>query len=289
MTIKNKIILVTGGAGFIGSHLCEELSKKNEVTVLDNYSTGSKTNHIKGVNYIEGDTKDIFSLIKFKPDVVFHLGEYSRVEESFRDFDKVLDSNLKGTQCVLQLCLEFGCKLIYAGSSTKFADKGSDQSPYAWSKSSNTELVKNCGDWFGLDYVITYFYNAFGPLEIASGRHATLIGIYMENMCKGEPLKVVLPGTQVRNFTYVKDIVSGICLAAEFGAGDGYGIGNSKSYSVNDVAQMFGGIVETIPERPGNRMSGPLVTEKILELGWSPKTELTDYINELQKKNWKHN
>ena len=288
MTIVNKRILVTGGAGFIGSHLCEELTKHNEITVLDNYSTGSLSNHIKGVTYIAGETKDIFSLIGgAKPEMVIHLGEYSRVEQSFSDFDKVLDYNCTGTQSVLEFCLKFGCKLIYAGSRTKYADGGSAQSPYAWSKSSNTDLVKNCGEWFGLDYAITYFYNSFGPREITTGRHATLIGIFIDKMRKGKSLEVVLPGTQLRNFTHVKDIVNGICLVAEFGAGDGYGIGNSVSYTVHDVAKMFGGNIEMISERPGNRLSGRLVSDKTLALGWSPKSQLVDYINDLRDRNWR--
>ena len=154
-------ILVTGGAGFVGSNLCEALAKdpNNEVYSLDNYFTGSRENHVEGVTYIEGSTEHIFELMDFTPDLVYHLGEYSRVEQSFDDIDKVLLFNKIGTLKVLEFCRKNGCKLIYAGSSTKFGDggMGKDQSPYAWSKSSNTELVKNYGNWYGLEYAIVYF------------------------------------------------------------------------------------------------------------------------------------
>lgn len=288
MSISEKKILITGGAGFIGSHLCEELTVTNEVVVLDNYSTGSVANHIDNVEYISGDTIDISKHIKFKPDLVFHLGEYSRVENSFVDFKKVLDFNICGTQSVVNFCLKNNCKLIYAGSSTKYADDGlgSDQSPYAWSKSTNTQFIKNCGDWFNLNYVITYFYNAYGNREIKTGNYATLIALFAEKMRNSKSLTIVSPGTQARNFTHVKDIVTGILLAAESGSGDGYGIGNPKSYTIIDVADLFGGAKEMIPERPGNRMNGPVVNEKLISMGWRPQTELVDYINHLKNNNW---
>ena len=289
MTIRNKKILVTGGAGFIGSHLCEELIKNNNnVVVLDNYSTGSTKNHVNGVCYLNGETKDISLHINFTPDMVFHLGEYSRVEQSFGEFDKVWEYNSQGTYAVIQFCLKSDCKLIYAGSSTKYADhgQGCDQSPYAWSKANNTGLVNNFGKWYGLDYVITYFYNAFGPREIKEGSYATLIALFRGKMLRKESLTIVSPGTQVRNFTHVQDIVSGLVLAAEFGCGDEYGIGNPRGYSISDVAKMFGGAVEMIASRPGNRMTGLLVTDKISKLGWEPKIELEDYISHLRQSGW---
>ena len=159
-------ILVTGGAGFVGSNLCEALAKdpKNEIYSLDNYFTGNRDNHVEGVTYIEGSTEHIFELIDFTPDLVYHLGEYSRVEQSFDDIDKVLLFNKIGTLKVLEFCRKHHCKLIYAGSSTKFGDGGlgKDQSPYAWSKSSNTELIINYGNWYNLEYAIVYLYNVYG-------------------------------------------------------------------------------------------------------------------------------
>ena len=155
-------VLVTGGAGFIGSHLCDRLVQDgSRVTSLDNYSTGSKDNHVNGVNYINGETKNIDSLVTFAPDVIYHLGEYSRVEQSFIDVEKVWSSNKDGIFAVLQFCRKTKAKIIYAGSSTKFGDGGMGrfQSPYAWTKASNTELVENYGNWYGINYAITYFYN----------------------------------------------------------------------------------------------------------------------------------
>ena len=218
-----KNILVTGGAGFIGSHLCEQLVLKGgyEVTSLDNYSSGSVNNHVKGVEYIKGSTEDIRKLFgDRKFDCVVHLGEYSRVEQSFNDFQLVWNTNKLGTFEVLKFCKDNNSKLVYAGSSTKFSDGdfGRYQSPYAWAKSSNTELIKAYSTWYGLNYAITYLYNAYGPREILDGNYATLIGIFSKQFKNKTPLTVVSPGTQKRNFTHVLDIVAGLILVVENGS-----------------------------------------------------------------------
>ncbi|MFK8297326.1 NAD-dependent epimerase/dehydratase family protein [Capnocytophaga cynodegmi] len=279
---KTKKILVTGGAGFVGSNLCEALVKnpENEVFSLDNYFTGSRDNHITGVTYIEGSTEYIFELINFAPDLVYHLGEYSRVEQSFEDIDKVLLFNKVGTSKVLEFCRRHNCKLVYAGSSTKFGDGGigRNQSPYAWSKASNTELIKNYGEWYGLTYAIVYFYNVYGKREISEGKYATLIALFSEKMKKGEPLTVVSPGTQQRNFTHIDDIVEGLLLVGEKGLGDEFGIGNSETYTILEIAEMFGGKIEMLPERKGNRMVSDVITEKTESLGWKAKKCVRDYI-----------
>lgn len=285
-----KNILVTGGAGFIGSHLCEELVQSGgyHVTSLDNYSSGSEKNHIPGVNYIRGETENIHKLIEPGIDLVFHLGEYSRVEQSFFDMETVYRYNKLGTFAVLEFCRKHACKIVYAGSSTKFGDGGlgRDQSPYAWTKATNTELVINYGKWYSLPYAITYFYNAYGPREIRSGKYATLIGIFSEKMRNGEILSVVSPGVQKRNFTHVKDIVSGLLIVGEEGLGDEFGIGCQQSYSILEVANLFGGDIEMLPERPGNRMTADVVTDKTSKLGWSTKYDLKEYIDEIARKNW---
>ena len=285
-----KNILVTGGAGFIGSHLCEKLvqDSSNQVHSLDDYSSGSTNNHISGVNYIKGHTKNINSLINFKVDIVFHLGEYSRVEQSFKDIDIVHTSNVNGTYQVLKYCLKNSCRLIYAGSSTKFGDNGAgkNQSPYGWTKAANTELIKNFANWYSLDYAIVYFYNANGPREIRDGKYATLIAKFSKQMFENKPLTVVSPGDQLRNFTHVYDIISGLIIVGKDGSGDNYGIGNPQSCSVKKIAEIFGGEIQMLPERPGNRMSAEVHTEKITALGWKPKYQIIDYINELRKKNW---
>jgi len=281
-----KVILVTGGAGFIGSHLCEELSKdsRNMVYSLDNYSTGSYSNHVDNVEYIEGETSDISKLIKFNPDYVYHLGEYSRVEQSFEDIDKVWRYNKDGIFAVLQFVRKSGAKLIYAGSSTKFGDGGlgRSQSPYAWTKASNTELVENFGAWFNVPYAITYFYNVYGKREISTGKYATLIALFAEKIKNGDKLTVVKPGTQKRNFTHVDDVVRGLILVGENGYGDEFGIGCDEKYSVLDIANMFGGEIKFIPERKGNRMSADVITSKTRSLGWSAKRSIKEYIQNIK-------
>ena len=280
-------IIVTGGAGFIGSHLCEKLSQNPliQVTSLDNYSTGHVGNHIDGVIYIKGETSNIEKLIDFSPDIVFHLGEYSRVEQSFKDIERVWKSNKDGIFSILQFCVKNKSKLIYAGSSTKFGDGGlgRSQSPYAWTKASNTELVENYGKWFGLKYAITYFYNVYGGREIATGKYATLIALFIEKYKKKERLTVVKPGTQLRNFTHIDDIINGLVLVGEKGIGDNYGIGCSTSYSVYEIAQMFGSEIKMIPEREGNRMTASVVCQKTKELGWDETKSIVDYIENIKK------
>jgi len=286
-------ILVTGGAGFIGSHLCERLSKgkDNEVFSIDNYSTGKESNHVDGVIYINGDTEEIDSLIEFNPDIIYHLGEYSRVEQSFEDIEKVWDFNIKGTFSVLQFCRKTRAKLVYAGSSTKFGDDGSgaNQSPYAWTKSSNTQLVNNYGDWFDIDYAITYFYNVYGDREISTGKYATLIALFKEKLKKGDVLTVVNPGTQRRNFTHVNDIIDGLVLVGKKGVGDGFGIGHQDAFSILEIAKMFDGNIEMIPERKGNRMTADVITSKTEALGWKAVISVEDYIKKFVRKNGNRN
>jgi len=281
-------ILVTGGAGFIGSHLCEKLADDgNEVISLDNYSTGSEKNHIDEVVYIKGETANIDKLITFSPDIVYHLGEYSRVEQSFDDVEKVWSSNKDGIFAVLQFCRKTKAKLIYAGSSTKFGDGGlgRSQSPYAWTKSSNTELVENYGNWFGIKYAITYFYNVYGGREISTGRYATLIALFKEKYKNREPLTVVSPGTQLRNFTHIEDIISGLVLVGKKGLGDNYGIGCSQSFSILDIAKMFGSEIEFLPKRKGNRMSASVVCDKTKSLGWEERYSIENYIRDIVNEN----
>ena len=288
--IRQKI-LVTGGAGFIGSHLCEALinDSSNEVYSLDNYFTGSEENHIKNVNYIKGNTSEIDKLTDFVPNIIYHLGEYSRVEQSFQDIEKVLKFNKEGTLSVLEFARKNAAKLIYAGSSTKFSDGnlGRKQSPYAWSKASNTELVENYGSWFKMPYAIVYFYNVYGKREIAIGKYATLIALFKEKMRKGETLTVVNPGLQKRNFTHIDDIIDGLILVGENGYGDQFGIGSPESFTVHEIAKMFGGKVKMLPERLGNRMDAEIYTTKTEEIGWKCKNKIADYIKELRVNNWK--
>lgn len=279
---EKKTVLVTGGAGFIGSHLCERLVKERyKVISLDNYFTGTRDNHIEGVEYREGHTKDIEKYVPESPDIIYHLGEYSRVERSLSEPSLVWDLNKDGTFGILEFWRSRKCKLVYAGSSTKFGDGGlgRDQSPYAWTKASNTELVCNYGVWYSLPYAITYFYNVYGPGERPAEQYGTLIQTFVEKAQRGEPLTVVAPGTQRRNFTHIADIVDGLYLVGERGQGDEYGLGHPDSYSVLEVANLFGGTVEMLPERQGNRITSTVDTSRAeLELNWKPKHNLPDYV-----------
>jgi UDP-glucose 4-epimerase len=289
--MNRKKILVTGGAGFVGSHLCERLSQNinYEVYSLDNYFTGSEANHVPNVTYIRGSTKDIAKLVTFNPDMVYHLGEYSRVEQSFEDMEKVWEYNKDGIFAVLEFVRKAGCKILYAGSSTKFGDGGLGRSasPYAWTKASNTELVENYGAWYNVPYAITYFYNVYGPREIQTGKYATLIALFKEKMKNNEPLTIVSPGTQKRNFTHIDDIVDGLILVGENGYGDEFGIGSQEAFSIKEVAQMYGGKIDMLPERRGNRMTAEVISEKTKALGWEPKRKLAEYIEECRKNEWR--
>ncbi len=288
--MNKKKILVTGGAGFVGSHLCERLSKNPnyEVYSLDNYFTGSVDNHVPNVTYIKGDTSDISTLVTFTPDMVYHLGEYSRVEQSFDDIEKVWKYNKDGIFAVLEFVRKAGCKVLYAGSSTKFGDGGLGRSasPYAWTKATNTELVMNYGAWYNVPYAITYFYNVYGPREIQTGKYATLIALFKEKMKNGENLTIVSPGTQKRNFTHIDDIIDGLVLVGENGYGDEFGIGSPEAYSIVEIAEMFGGTIEMLAERKGNRMTADVMTAKTEALGWKPTRTIKEYIDEMRKSTW---
>jgi len=279
-----KTILVTGGAGFIGSHLCERLVKDGyKVISLDNYFTGLKENHINGVLYIEGHTKDIEKHITEIPDLIYHLGEYSRVEKSLDEPGLVWDLNVHGTFAVLEFCRKHTIKIVYAGSSTKYGDGGLGriQTPYGWTKAINTELVSNYGTWYDLPFVITYFYNVYGSGQISKGPYATIIGIFKTQYKAGKPLTVVAPGTQMRNFTHIDDIIDGLLLVGEKGHGDEYGLGNSEGYSILELAKMFNTEIEMLPERKGNRMDSSLDTAKSKLLGWEVKHDVRDYIKSI--------
>lgn len=281
-------IVVTGGAGFIGSHLCERLAHEgHRVISLDNYFTGSKDNHIQGVEYREGHTKDIAKLVPETPDLIYHLGEYSRVAKSIEEPGLVWDLNMMGTFGVLEFwrARGAGTKLVYAGSSTKMAmprpegTAGRDLSPYTWSKASMTELVRNYNHWYGMPYSVAYFYNVYGPREQA-GEYGTVIEIFRRKRLAGEPLPVRSPGTQQRIYTHVEDTVNGLLLVGEKGSGDEYSIASDDEYPILDVARLFGGQIEMLPARKTSRPSADVDTDtsKIKALGWEQRYRLKDYI-----------
>ncbi len=286
-----KLILVTGGAGFIGSHLCERLVRDgHRVISLDNYFTGSRDNHVPGVEYREGHTKDIEKHISETPDLIYHLGEYSRVHTSLDEPELVWDMNLAGTAAVLEFWRKKKGKLVYTASSTKSpvthsADGtlGKDLSPYTWAKATNVGLIENYGRWYSLSYTVVYFYNVYGPRERAWGSHGTLIETFRQNFISEKPHKVNAPGTQTRAFTHVLDTVDGIILAGEKGEGDGFNISSKDVHSILEVAEMFGGKVEMHPQTKTSRSASADDTSKIESLGWKQARTLKVYINEIKR------
>jgi len=284
-----KIILVTGGAGHVGAHIIEALvgDPDNQGISLDNYFNGNTDNHIDGAEYRKGHTKNIDKLGPETPDVVFHLGEYARISPSFTDVEKVFDMNIVGTFGVVEFCRKRKAgKLVYAASSTKFAVEGDGrhQNPYAFTKATNVDLINNYGRWYDLPYAICYFYNAFGPRENGSGTYATLIAKFQQIYLKGEPFTVVKPGTQKRNFTFVGDLARGISLTAQKGRGDGYTLGNTKEYSIIDIAKAFGGPIKYIDGYSGRAKSGKAPKKAREELGWDTTVDIIDYIKEFVRK-----
>lgn len=286
----SRTILVTGGAGHVGSHVIEQLIQKNpqdKIISLDNYFNGSKDNHIVGAEYREGHTKDINKLIPETPDIVFHLGEYARIAPSFDEPEKVYDMNIVGTFAVVEFCRKRKVgKLVYAASSTKFSIEGDGrhQNPYSFTKATNVDLINDYGRWYNLPYAICYFYNAFGPREKGVGIYATLIAKFEQIYLNGGKFTVIKPGTQKRNFTYVGDLARGIILTAQKGRGDGYTLGNTKGYSIVEIAEAFGGPIKYINGYPGRAKSGKAPNKAREELGWETTIDVIDYIKDFVAK-----
>jgi len=284
-------ILVTGGAGFIGTSLIKELLsvyKNISIISLDNYTSGSKKNHINDskVEYIDGNTwniSNINNIQKFNPQYVFHLGEFSRIVLSFEKPKETFWSNSIGTFEVIEYCLQKKSKLIYSASSAVF--NGNDLNPYVFSKSQNIDLIKNYNKWFGLNYSIVYFYNVYGEKQICNGPYATVLGIFEKQFTEDENLTIVSPGTQSRIFTHIDDIVRGLILIAEKGFGDNYHLSSNEEYTINEVANMFDySKICYIPERRGERMVSIKQENRMeKELGWVAKERLQNYIDKLKR------
>ena len=293
---NNKRILVTGGAGFIGSNLVNSLINKNlakKIIVLDNYSSGTKKNHInnKKVEYIKGDTKSINKIDKIvnsKFDLVFHLAEFSRIVQSFQYFEDCWESNMQGTKKVIELALKKKAKFVYSASSSKFGNKENEfLSPYAWTKAKNVELIKCYREWYGLEYVISYFYNVYGPNQIRNNHMSAVIGIFENQYINNYPLTVVSPGNQKRDFTHVYDIVDGFIKAGFYKKNQEYQLASGKLYTILQVAKMFKSNIKMIPERPGERFSSKRdsLKKSKKELNFESKFKLKNYIDNFLKMN----
>ena len=263
--MKN-IIIVTGGAGFIGSNLIKYLLKKTKYKIIsiDNYSTGSIKNHVRhsNVRYIKNDNINIFKILKKykkKIKVIFHFGEFSRIYQSFLKPKECLESNINNSFAVINFAKDNKIKIIYSATSSAFGNDGKDEnlSPYAWSKTKNIELIKNYSKWFGLKYELLFFYNVYGSGQIQTGPMSTVIGIFEKQFKKKIPLTVVKPGTQKRDFTHINDIINGCYLAFRNGRQNEYMLGTDKQFSILQIAKMFKRKIKFLPPRKGDR-SAPI-------------------------------
>jgi UDP-glucose 4-epimerase len=291
--MKN-IIIVTGGAGFIGSNLIELLLRKtsDRIISIDNYSVGTKKNHIKNsrVNYLNGSTLDFFkhfNKIKKKIKAIFHFAEFSRIFQSFENIKDCFSSNISGSQEVIKFCLENNIKIIYSATSASLGNNQEDQhlSPYAYSKSVNMNLIMNLNKWYDLRYEIIYFYNVYGPRQITNSKMSAVISIFCEQYLNNNPLTVVLPGTQIRRFTHVKDTVEVCFMAWKRDKNTHYSIASSKPYSIIKVAKLFSNNIKYIKKRRGERFKSTIMTtirdKKIINL--VGKRTLKDYIDDFKR------
>ena len=293
--MNNKKILITGGAGFVGTNLIKYLLKKTSYKIIsiDNYSSGLRKNHVKNsrVKYFKGDTRNISKLIK-KPNqikTVFHFGEFSRIYQSFLNMNECIESNTVGSNSIFNFCLKNKIKLIYSATSASLGNKGNDKnlSPYAFSKAKNLELLENLKKWFNFRYEIIYFYNVYGPNQICKGPMSTVIGIFEDHFKKNKALPVVKPGTQSRRFTHIDDTIKICYMAWKKNLCRHYSISNKKSYSIINVAKLFDSKIKYLPKRAGERYASALINKNLSNkiYKYFGKVSLKKYIQDFIKNN----
>ena len=292
--MKKNIIVITGGAGFVGSNLVNFLLKKTKYQIisLDNYSSGKKENHYKSqrTKYLKGDTKDINKILfskKGRINTIFHFGEFSRIYQSFLKMDECLNSNNIGSNAVFNFCLQNKIKLIYSATSASIGNRGNDKnlSPYAFTKAKNIELLENYRKWFNFKFEIIYFYNVYGPKQICRGDMATVIGIFEDLYERKKPLTVVMPGSQSRRFTHIDDTVRACYFAWKKNKCRHYSVTNRKSYTILQVAKLFKSKIKMLPPRKGERYISSLtkvnLSNRVHQIFGS--INLNDYINNIIK------
>ena len=294
--MKN-IIVVTGGAGFVGSNLIEELIKikRYRILSLDNYSSGKIYNHLSNIRlkYLRGNTKNISIILKkYKNRIhtIFHFGEFARIFQSFKKFQECFNSNIEGSAEIFRFALENKIKLIYSATSASLGNNGKDMnlSPYAFTKAKNLELLENLKKWFNFKYEVVYFYNVYGPKQICKGDMATVVGIFEEHFKNKKPLPVVKPGSQTRRFTHVKDTVNACIIAWKKNKCCHYSVASNKSYSIHQLARMFNSKIRYLPKRAGERFSSALkkmnLTNKVIRI--KTRIKLEDYIKNFLNKSF---
>ena len=294
MLNRKKIIIVTGGAGFVGSNLIECLIKKTKLNIIciDNYSSGNKKNHIqnKRIKYINSHTKNISTVLNiYKKNIhsLFHFGEFSRIYQSFLKMNECINSNTIGSHEVFNFCFSNKIKLIYSATSASIGNKGSDKnlSPYAFTKAKNLEMLENLKHWYKFKFEIIYFYNVYGPNQIGQGSMATVIGIFEDQYRNKEPLTVVKPGTQSRRFTHIDDTIETCYYAWKKNKSRHYSISNKKSYTIIEVAKMFNSKIKLLAPRRGERFASALTSLNLSNKVYKKfgKTKLKDYIKSFIK------
>ncbi len=293
--MKKKIIIVTGGAGFVGSNLIKFLADNTNLKIIsiDDYSSGSKKNHIKDkkVKYIKGHTKNISQILNIyskKIHSLFHFGEFSRIYQSFLEMDKCVQSNSIGSNAVFNFCLKYKIRLIYSATSASLGNEGKDRdlSPYAFTKSKNLEFLQNLKKWFNFRYEVIFFYNVYGPSQIKKGNMATVIGIFEDHYLKKKPLPVVKPGTQSRRFTHIEDTIKVCFLAWKKNKCRFYSITHKQSFTILEVAKLFKSKIKFLPRRKGERYASALTTLSLSNkiYRFFGKISLRSYVNNFLKK-----